>query len=668
MSSLLAVSLLLGAAARVDSVQLSDTGARTAVRVDWTGAPADVTVHREGDVARVAMSDAELGLMFAGSSRFEWSSAMVPASAPFRSLRIESKNGEVFFFFQVSSDTPIDVRRGPKSMVVSFRHTGPPAGTLLASRRPSPTARPVAVATPGTEAPLRRATVTPPPAPPTMPPAPAPTVTAPPVAAPMAPPVREAKSTPPPAPSGLVAEVTPATLAVATTEPTKPVDLAAPPAADTAALHQLIFPVPAAEPAADEPEETGVPSTDLYTKLFPYAAEAAPAPTAATEAVSPAPEELAPGMHIGPVSVRPGVRVGYVDAQANFLSSPEPVRDQYVEFQPRLEADAPVGAGRLAFSYQPILRALGSFEVTRSNTHPLQLTLDAPLGTRGRLKLSDEFVSGVLETSEVDPGGEYFFDLGRFNKNALGANASIDVGPRVSLEVGGGFDWIDFTQPSSFFDYQRTFASVGFGFEATPTLKTIFGYAYDTSPASDGRPEAEYRAHSLQLSLLGDILPLVRGSLTLGYRDQESPNAAEGGTRFRGFTAAGTLTKDFGRESAVTLLVNRSTPLSNFQDNAYYVSTAVSASFLAPLPYSIALNAGGGYHWNDYPTFVTGTDRKREDRIYGWFVGLRRPIDRRISAFAGYRWERRRSNLKPFENDTDGFLLQLDVDVFGRPR
>src|SRR5207344_2181025 len=108
-------------------------------------------------------------------------------------------------------------------------------------------------------------------------------------------------------------------------------------------------------------------------------------------------------------------------------------------------------------------------------------------------------------------------------------------------------------------------------------------------------------------------------------------------------------------ESAVTLLVNRSTPLSNYQGNSFYVTTAVAASFLAPLPYSIALSGGGGYHWNEYRTLVTGEDFKREDRLIGWFVGLRRPIDRRISAFAGYRWERRLSNVESFENDTDGF-------------
>jgi Putative beta-barrel porin 2 len=688
-SLLLAISLLLGAAAaRVESIHLSDKGARSSVRVAWSGTPALVSVHREGNVARVTLSDAELGLVFAGGTRFAWTSATAPApasEAPFQGLDVESRKGEVFFDFRVAPETPIDVQRGLDFMVVSFRAVGLPAGTLVAGRTASP-AVPMAAMRPAP--PVQVAATTPPP-PAVVPPpvaAPAPVPEPPPVAAP-APvpepppvaaavtPVAEPHNAPPPpgptpdvpaTPTGLSNEGT-ASAPVEAATPSLDKSTPQTPPAEASDLHQRLFPVPA-ETAAYESQETGAPSTDLYSKLFPYQAEAPPAPTVATEAVSPAPEEFGPGLRMGPVNLRPGVRVGYVDAEANFLANPQPVRDQYMEVQPKIAADAAVGTGRLSVTYEPILRAFGSFDVTQSTTHPVQATLDTSLGTRGRLKVSDTFVSGVLESTQVDPGGEYFFDLGRFNKNAVGANASIDMGPRVSLELGGGYDWVDFTEPSGFFGYTRALGAIGLGFEATPTLKTTFSYVYDTVPEVDERPEAKSRAHSLQLGLMGDILPLLRGSLTVGYRDQDSPNAAVSGQRFKGVTAGASLTRDLGREAAVTLLVNRSTPLSNFEDNAFYVTTAASASLLAPLPYSIALNAGGGYHWNDYQTLVTGEDFEREDRIFGWFVGLRRPIDRRMSAFAGYRWERRRSNIEPFENDTDGFVFQLDVDVFGRTR
>ncbi len=642
----LVASLLLAAAARVENVRLEDVGARTSVRVAWSGRPALVSVQRTGSVARVVLKDAELGLVFAGGTRFAWTSATAPApisEALFQGLDIESGKGEIAFSFHVPSGTPIDVRRASDHLVVSFRAAGAPAGTLVAAATASPTVPPA----PMRQAPVPAVVLAPPPAAPTTPP---------PVATPLPAPV----ATPVPHP---VATPVPAPVAVPAVEPASE---AATAAVATSDLHQRLFPVPADTSAYDP--ETEAPAADLYSKLFPYAAEAAPSPLAATEAVAPSLEETDPGLRLGPFRVRPGVRAGYVNAEANFLANPVPVRDRYLEVQPKLAMDAAVGAGRFLLTYEPILRAFGSFDVTREPTHPVEATLDAPLGTRGRLKLTDTFVSGVLETTQVDPGGEYFFDLGRFNKNSFGADVSIEVGPRLSLELGGGYDWVDFTEPSSFFGYRRALGSVGIGYETTPNLKTTLSYLYDAVPDLPDRPEATYDAHSFQLGLDGEILPLLRGSLHVGFRDQLSPNAGPEGQRFRGFTAGASLTRDLGREAALTVLVNRSTPLSNYEENAFYVSTAVSASFLAPLPYGIALNAGGGYHWNDYETLVTGADFKREDRIFGWFVGLRRPLDRRTSAFAGYRWERRRSNVEPFENDTDGLLLQIDVDVFGRPR
>jgi hypothetical protein len=679
-SSLLAVSLLLGAAgARVESIQLSDAGSRTAVRVMWSGAPALVTVHREGNVARVTMSDAELGLVFAGGTRFAFAAATAPApasEAPFKGLEVESRHGEVFFNFKVAPDTPIDVQRGTNYMVVAFRTPGPPAGTLVAGRSPMMT--PLAA--------MRAMTPPPAPAPPAAPPHVANLMPAPTAAAPAAPaaaepaPASPAPTVPegppaqtvqapspaplPEAPTGLASEVVQSPPAEATVVD-KSGAAQTPAAPATSDLHQRLFPVPA-ETSGYEQAEAGAPAGDLYTKLFPYSAESVPAPSPSTEAVSPAPEDFGPGLQMGPFNVRPGLRTGYVDATANFLASPEPVRDQYLEIQPRIAADAAVGAGHLSLKYEPIVRAFGSFDVTRSTTHPAEATFDTPLGTRGRLKIADTFVSGVLETTQVDPGGEYFFDLGHFNKNAVGAEASIEVSPRFSVELGGGYDWVDFTEPSAFFGYRRAMGSVGLGFEATPTLKTTFSYVYDNVPENDDRPEAQGHAHTVEVGLLGDIAPLLHGTVSVGYRAQDSPNAAVGGQEYRGVTASATLTRDLGREAAVTLLVNRATPLSNFDANAFYVTTSVAGSLLAPLPYEIALNAGGGYHWNDYRTFVTGEDFKREDRIYGWFVGLRRPINRRLSAFAGYRWERRRSNVEDFENDTHGLLLQLDLDVFGR--
>jgi opacity protein-like surface antigen len=274
-------------------------------------------------------------------------------------------------------------------------------------------------------------------------------------------------------------------------------------------------------------------------------------------------------------------------------------------------------------------------------------------------------VSGVLETREVDPGGEYFFGLGHFRRNMLGGGASIVLGPRLSLELRAATSAVRFQEESSFFDYDSRLASAGLGYELTPTLKTTLSYSYDTVPPPEQREQATAAAHNAQVTFSGDILPLMTGALTLGYRDQKSPNAAAGGTRYQGFTMGGSVTKQFSRESNLTLFVNRSTPVSAFEDNAFYVFTTVQGSARIPLPLEFQLRGGLGYQWNDYRTVAIEIGAPREDRVLGYDVGLRRAVLRQLFLSAAYRREERTSNIERFNTDSDGFIFQLEWDIFG---
>ena len=47
---------------------------------------------------------------------------------------------------------------------------------------------------------------------------------------------------------------------------------------------------------------------------------------------------------------------------------------------------------------------------------------------------------------------------------------------------------------------------------------------------------------------------------------------------------SGTLTRQFSRKSSATLFLNRSTPVSAFEENAYYVFTAIQGSGRLPRP------------------------------------------------------------------------------------
>jgi hypothetical protein len=415
--------------------------------------------------------------------------------------------------------------------------------------------------------------------------------------------------------------------------------------------------------ASAGPGAEGQESVDeLYAQLFPTGPPQTEAETVEPEAE---PLEATQGVPLGPFRVRAGVDVRYNDGDTYVESLDERTRDRYLEVVPRVVAEAPVGDGRISLDYAPALRAFATYDQLNSNSHNLRAGFDAPLGPSVILGVNDTFVSGVLDTREADPGGEYFYDLGRFNRNTVDGTVSLLVGPRTSLELSAAASNLNFQQESSFFSYDSRLASAGLSYELTPTLKTTLSYVYDEVPRPVDRPEAEARAHNANVTLTGDILPLLTGQLSLGYRNQTSPNAGEGGTSYSGFIMSGALTKQFTRRSDVTLFLNRSTPVSAYEDNAFYVFTSVQAAGRFPLPFELQLQGGVGYQWNEYRTVSPEIGAPREDEILSYYMGLRRAIVPQLFVSALYRSQNRWSNIDRFDVAPDGFVLQVEWDIIG---
>ena len=91
--NLLAALLLATAPARVEAVNLTTVDSQLAVRVALSGRPGMVSVHREGEAARVSITETRLGSRFAGGTRFAWTPTpsfdMATLSGPTRLDRLE---------------------------------------------------------------------------------------------------------------------------------------------------------------------------------------------------------------------------------------------------------------------------------------------------------------------------------------------------------------------------------------------------------------------------------------------------------------------------------------------------------------------------------------------------------------------------------------------------
>jgi hypothetical protein len=397
---------------------------------------------------------------------------------------------------------------------------------------------------------------------------------------------------------------------------------------------------------------------ELYGQLFPV-------PLAAT-AVAPPTEEAAAetstdAWRVGRMTIKPGLTTTYVDADTLTGESVEPVRDRFLQVAPYVELALPLSDGTFRASYEPRFRFFSSIPEVGTTTHFVNAGLDLPVGTRVTVRGNYHFSHGVLETREVDPGQEYFFDLGRFTRNTASAGVDVDLGPRMTASAGAGFTDVDFTGSDQFFSYRERVAQAGFGYELGADIKATATYLHHTVPPPDERPIVEANGDDLVFGLDGQISPRLRGRVDLGYRHWSSPSAPDAGRSYSGLVAALGVQRQLGRLSTLEVRGGRSTELSAFEDNAFYVMTFVDGALNTPIPFAFTARAAVGYQWNTYDVPQALIGEPREDTILGLAVGLGRNLGPRVYVRADYRRDRRRSNLPGFDVTTDGFIVQFGI-------
>jgi hypothetical protein len=420
---------------------------------------------------------------------------------------------------------------------------------------------------------------------------------------------------------------------------------------------------PSAAPPARDPESV----RDLYAKLLPppfgTGADTIPTGPPATET-----RTLEEGLHFGPVRVLPSLFTSYIDADTALLDTPEPVRDRYFQVEPRVVldmGDASPEATRFQLAYSPRFRMSTDFGDVRQPTHLATASLGVPLGGAIALRASHHYAQGVLETTEVDPGREYFFQLAPFTRNQTMVGAALSGGGRISLDLDATRDDVKIEDEGGFFDHRLNAASASVNYETGALSRAYLRYTWSHVPTPVERPLAESTASTVALGLAGDILPLVKGEVEVGYRSLSAPRAGEGGTRFQGMTLAANVRKEFTPSAVVSLLGIRATYPSDFETNAFYVATGFGAETDLGLPLSLAFHGAAGWQRNGYQVVAIGLDVPREDEIVGWSAGIGRALNRWSFLRADYRRDHRTSNVPGFDTDGHSFVIQLGLGYLG---
>jgi len=374
------------------------------------------------------------------------------------------------------------------------------------------------------------------------------------------------------------------------------------------------------------------------------------------------------GIYVGRTRITPSFQLLYVRAEGALFDTTAPVDDRYYELRPQLVAEMPVSSGFLRGAYQAHIRRGSSFELVNSTTtHLADASAQVPIGSALEIVASEHFARGVLETTEVDPGREYFFGLGRFTRHIHGAGVRLLPGGRTDAGIAASLDTVRVDDRSTFFDHERQIVSAQLGYEVRPDLRVGVGYSFTRLPPPQERPLAESAEHYVFAELRGEILPLTTGNIAIGQLRRTSPNAATGGNEYTGLSASARLEKSFTPSTRLSLVASRTTHVSSFEENAFYVTS--SGQFLLQMegPWSTSLEGGGGYHRNDYRTIASSIGAPRRDVIRGWTVGVARQATRHAFIRVDYRRERRDSNIDAFDTHSNSLIVNIGIGMFDAP-
>lgn len=373
---------------------------------------------------------------------------------------------------------------------------------------------------------------------------------------------------------------------------------------------------------------------------------------------------------LGFVSIKPGLVVRYVDAYSTFLDTPLPLRVRYWEVQPslhlRINPDVSLFGGRLTLSYEPrFRRGKHGIPVLNRPSHFFSAGLELPVGSSLSLSLGDQYSRGAIETRVLDPGREYFYDLGPFVRNEVSFGLRTETPGPLDLSLGG---WIakETVEPGTgYFGNERRTGYVGLRYELSSARTLTLGYSLEHVPAPESRPVAETRAQGLGLGIEGELAPLLQANVALGYRWQENPRAPAGGDRFRGVTFGGSLRRELTNGATIALGGSRSTQLSAFESNAFYVANGLQATLTLPLPMNMQLIGGPSYQRNGYRLAAGQLGIPRQDRLWAWTAGIGRPLKWSFLR-ADYSWESRTSNVPGLSTRTHSLVVQLGLGAGGR--
>ncbi len=367
------------------------------------------------------------------------------------------------------------------------------------------------------------------------------------------------------------------------------------------------------------------------------------------------------GVMVGPFLFTPNLDLIWENRDNIFFTPDHKVSDDVYLARARLMFELPIYDSYIRLSYTPQYRDYATYDLQNNWSHFVTLDGDFNFSNGLKLKTTYRYVSGNLETREVDPGGELVYGGAQFNKHDFKASLDYWVSPTNGLKLLGGYTKINYDNPSLFYDYSRSMGGVGWIHQISDVLTFGLNYRHENFNAENTSRYRDSSSDEVTLSLDGQVSPVVSSKLELGYRSTSfddvpgKPHMDD----YNGLVARGSVSWTLAHGSTLIFDVVRMDYPSNYDRNAYYTATG------GGLVYRLERERLFGYlrysyQNNDYdvPDSITGRDRSDDITTYGLGVGYHLT---NLLSLRGSYVHQERDSFHIYSYDANMFLIGLMV-------
>jgi len=367
-------------------------------------------------------------------------------------------------------------------------------------------------------------------------------------------------------------------------------------------------------------------------------------------------------IYLGPVIFKPGFDLSW-ESRDNIFFSPEKVSDQLWVGRVHLNFDLPIHESHIRFSYSPVYRNYRTYALPNKWSHFVDLGGDFVFSNGLKIDALYRFVSGNMDTREVDPGGELVFGDQQFDKSYFSLRADYWISATNGISFQGSYDTISYDERDrySFYDYDRTRLGGGWIHQMSPTLVGGLIYNHEEFEPKETYGYRQSSSDEIVFTFNGKITPVWSAAIQVGWRNTSYEKVADliELSDTSGLLVRGNLQWDLAHSSSLLLDLVRQDFPSAYQFQTHYIGMGANLTYRIQLQRLFA-HARFGYQNNDYgfADEITGEDRSDDITTFGLGVGYR--LSTLFSLRGTYTYQKRDS-ISNYSYDANVFLIGLTV-------